>query len=360
MKIRMRFFLVLLTLFFSHQKISAQEILQNKISEIKNSKTENSQNKISEIKTESEISQTENSKIKMQNTKQKNWTISLGTVFSAHAGKLGEYVYDENDNSRKMSELHWQLLPLLSLGENITARYKNFSLSFFANFLFPMKTGHMFDSDWLVSNDVKNCYSVHPLETSPSYSLGGGFSYTHPVSKNFSLAFDASLNFEHILFHAQNGYGWYGDKNTNESWNSASITKNVIGIDYLRETLVVWLGSQFSFSFFDGALVTDFSFALSPYSFTKDLDHHIARELYFTEIMHRAFGAYKLDARLLYFPIKNLSFNFSAEWKVSNIALGHAFAKKDDESFWSGTHSQGGADFAVASFSLGGTYYFRF
>lgn len=350
MKIRQTFFLVLLAVFFFHQKIFSQEISQ----------TQNSQNKISQIQNESEISQTENSKIKTQNTKQKNWTISLETIFSAHVGKLGEYVYDENDNSRKLSELHWQLLPLLSLGENITARYKNFSLSFFANFLFPMKTGHMFDSDWLVSNDVKNCYSVHPLETSPSYSLGGGFSYTHPISKNFSLAFDASLDFEHILFHAQNGYGWYGDENTNESWNSASITENVIGIDYLRETLIVWLGSQFSFSFFDGALITDFSFALSPYSFTKDLDHHILRKVYFTEIMHRAFGAYKVGARLSYFPIKNLSLNFSAEWKVSDIALDRAFSKDDDESFWNDTHSQGGADFNVARFSIGATYYFHF
>ena len=134
-------------------------------------------------------------------------------------GNSYEIVYKGKSSKDYLSELQWDIKPLIYLGINLDYGLKNpmDNHGFFAGLglkiAIPTETGIMEDRDWMpyVENYPKALthFSSHENHTKAAVLINLNTGYSIPVRK-FALKFFMNFDYMYYSFEARNGYTRYG------------------------------------------------------------------------------------------------------------------------------------------------------
>ncbi|MBQ9630266.1 MAG: omptin family outer membrane protease, partial [Treponema sp.] len=298
---------------------------------------------------------------------QKNFELSVSPTISTRVGTINEYVFEKNSNGelKKLSELNWDIKPLIFFGLDFSFSWKFLSLDIYGKIANPMSTGKMEDSDWLDLNDVKNIYSIHEVNVSSAFDIGANFSYMHKSAENFFVGFSFAADFSHIALHARNGYGWYGDsyyggKGVNVPWEDGKFFSRLQGIDYKRKSIFLWLGGNMKL-YPHKKFSANLSFAVSPYTYIFSIDNHYGRSPgYFADVIHSSFSVCKVQLCSDFAVTENFLLALNIDWFVSNIMKGKTYAAYTNAGPWYTLDASGGASVNYFSASLCGKFRFKF
>ena len=193
-------------------------------------------------------------------------------------GSLKEYIFvsEENQKDSKISLLEWQEMPLLQVGLMTEGIFNLFHLKADFSYAIPVECGSMYDSDFLMLNDVKTNYSIHENTAALCFDAKISLEYDFYLQKDFAISPIVQAHYSHRFFEARNGYGWYGD---NIPWYDDSAhyypdgTFVLAGIDYKRQTLYTFAGFVLKILSIKDAQI-NLAFMLSPYTYSYADDCH--------------------------------------------------------------------------------------
>ncbi len=306
-------------------------------------------------------------------TYRKNWHLSIEPHLGITEGKAGEYVFNiiSGDDDHKLSELQWDEHPLFTFGANLCGGYKNTFLRLsFTSGLPSTRCGSMEDSDWMNSNDtsMKTTRSISENTLLCYIDFGAQAGYTFSILSWLSLSPFGEFEYQYRSFSANNGYGWYGNKNSPMvSWDDPSAkyyaAGTLCGIDYSRMILATFIGGTAQF-FLPANLSVKFSLAISPYLYEEANDTHYntinksSSSQYLDIIRAVWFGSAKSSLALCYtlnssFDI-GLTFSARANWLHKGITATKNTAGKYIED----SNSKSGMDLYELNLKLSVTYHF--
>ncbi|MDR2535506.1 MAG: omptin family outer membrane protease [Treponema sp.] len=220
------------------------------------------------------------------------YTFSLGTSTGLLVGQGEEIVYQTTTSDNYLSELLWDIKPLVYFGTAINVsridQMEKWGIFGDVSFKFgiPMKTGIMEDRDWLDSarpDHVTN-FSSHDNYTQGAFladiSIGSSFPV---ISKTLLLKGYIAYSYMHFSWISQDGYLQY----ESQSWEKIPISGPAISYAQEWHILSFAIGSRFSFlRFFSIAI--DFKFSPSLIWCTAQ-DEHFSRNLQFDDTVYGGF-----------------------------------------------------------------------
>jgi hypothetical protein len=204
--------------------------------------------------------------------KKSSYALSMGVESGILYGASYEIVYDSASSRRYLSELQWDIKPLLFAGLSAELRPRNLldRIGFFTAFEIkaglPGKTGVTEDRDWFPNVPTApgslTHFSSHENQTKAAFlaDLAGGVSF--PLGK--TAVVKLSLNFLYMFFkhEAWNGYAQYGLYSPDSSLTDAS---NSNYNKYENDHCVPWQPDWYKFYIFGlGMDYTQHWFILSP------------------------------------------------------------------------------------------------
>jgi outer membrane protease len=217
------------------------------------------------------------------------YALSVAPVFGFLYGQSEEFVYKDDTSDILLSQLIWEIKPLLLLGVSLdlNRRYPLEKSGFFVNltsqFSVPLKTGLMEDRDWLAPGNRLSEFSSHDNYThwAMFFDLSGGFSL--PIKFQVLLKFYAAFNYMQFKWVARDGYGQYGNSSP---WTNDLKKEFYSGpvISYTQNWFIITPGLSLHIPLYRFLSAT-IDFQLSPLIFCLDQDNHILRDLQFTDYM---------------------------------------------------------------------------
>ncbi|MCR5723507.1 MAG: omptin family outer membrane protease [Treponema sp.] len=316
-----------------------------------------------------------------------DWHLSVEPLFGMRYGETDEYVFLKECSyaSDKLSELNWEYKPVWYAGARVNGGWKSLKVSASATVSFPGKTGSMYDSDWLNSQEPgledfqyktnyteSDCY----LTSAWSWGVNGGYAFT-PLPFLSITPFTA-FDYEYIAFEGKGLSGWYGNSINNalaaytdtENRTYKYIDYDTTTIDYKRETYIVWLGTEFSFtpherlSFLLPAHLTfTIGEQIAPFIYTVSIDRHYqnsTRGTEYADVCYGYFSAAKLYSSLALELSSKLSVSLYGSWFFYfNPLRGNNFSKTIGDDFYSKqSNVNGGASAWTAEAGLSVKYSF--
>lgn len=286
-----------------------------------------------------------------ENSDKRNWRFELEPFLGMKYGQIDEYVFLEKSNFSDdlLSELNWQIQPELHCGIRAHGGWKNgFALIGFGAGI-PMRTGKMFDSDWLnndpasvsamsaAGHDYKTHYSKSDnfLDYDFDFSVKGGYIFS-PL-RFFRIRPAVEFSFQGIKFTAKNGTALYGAKNDGGYYEYYKNAKNEISFDgqkvisYQRESYILWLGADFSFLLPRNWSI-DCGLFVSPYMYAASRDSHFLTETDYLDITYDFFAAFKGSVGVSYEISPEYAISLSGEYFFLSVLRGNDYSKKSTES----------------------------
>lgn len=208
----------------------------------------------------------------------KNWGLSISPNIGLSFGSLGEYLYSQYDKDFIVSDLQWNFSPLFKIGIQSEYNYKNLFIEGGFSYFFPSTSGKMYDSDY--NKDFKTNYCIFDNESIFAIDATLKASFKIPINKikvSPTIIGLYSVN----RFVGKNGYGYFGDRETNGGWTDTDVPWNdprarkaisVSNIEYSRDELFLFIGTELEYkinrlSFLIGLFI-------SPITYTNVLDFH--------------------------------------------------------------------------------------
>jgi outer membrane protease len=236
------------------------------------------------------------------------YRISLAGETGVLLGHAEEIVYKSSNTDTYLSQLLWDLKPLVYLGSNLSlsrvllldglGAVADLSIKFGI----PMASGTMEDRDWLKETDILTNFSSHDayIQSALLLDIAGGISI--PIVQTVAIKALVSFSYMRFSWNAKDGTGRYmkqnkdGDYLENEWYR---LTWQGTVISYEQAWVIISPGLGLSWPFFR-TLGLDFRFFTSPLVFVNGLDIHIERKLQFSDTLR--WGLY-LE------PVLDFSFN---------------------------------------------------
>jgi outer membrane protease len=278
-------------------------------------------------------------------------SFSVGGSFGLLSGQAEEIVYVNEVSSTMVSQLLWDLKPLVYFGVDLNYTWQRPANKWgvFANGLFkiglPSNTGKMEDRDWMeeIAPDVYvstypwlRYYSVHDNKTEGAvlmdFDLGASFS----IAGNFWLRAYVSYSFMYFLWTASGGSVLYP--------NGHVYLPSIDVITYEQIWHVVSpaaaLYGEFN-SFFD----IEVSLKATPFVWCTDEDNHILRDLVINDYM---FGGFFFEPSLLFSfkPAQYFVLSFSLKYRNISGPRGDGVYKETGELPFT-AKNMGGAGYRV-------------
>ena len=233
-----------------------------------------------------------------------NYSFSISGGLGFLYGTSYEIVYRNSGSKDYLSELQWEIKPLLYLGLNVEFGPQNplEQWGLFANLGvkagLPMETGIMEDRDWMPQSEVPGSlthFSSHDNYTRAAFLINLGAGLSLPLS-NFLI--NLSLNFDYWYFkwEGRNGFLQYGPNRYNwtlgsplyQSWspNFEKVPITGLAISYTQHWLLTSFGigaeyflDRFTFS----------AAVLLGFANCKAIDDHHLTDTRFTGILSMGF-----------------------------------------------------------------------
>ena len=242
-------------------------------------------------------------------------------------GHAEEIVYRSRGRPEYISELRWDLKPLIYTG--LAADYgprdpfqgHGFSAAFSAKFGLPLQTGYQENRDWLYpdSNGLTN-YSRHDAHSQNTLLADFSLGYSWRLSSFLSLRAYGELSFMHFNWLSYDGYLQYLESNQagiipGQVWNSniPKVYSYGPAVQYVQNWFILSPGLSLKARFTE-LFSAEANFRYSPLVFCKNRDEHFYRSVTFSDEMF--FGHfYDGGGRFIVSPSVNLELSLSAAFR---------------------------------------------
>ncbi|GHV78558.1 hypothetical protein AGMMS49944_03490 [Spirochaetia bacterium] len=209
------------------------------------------------------------------------YRISLAAKAGVLLGQAEEIVYKYSDDDAYLSQLLWDLKPLVYLGSSLSLSRANplaglgAAVDLSVKFGLPILSGTMEDRDWhdpyVIGNTYDDIYLTN-FSSSDAYIQGamlldfsGGI--TIPIASVVAIKALVSFSYMRFSWIAQNGYLQY----MRENWEKRYVQGTLISYDQNWIILSPGIGVSWPFH---RSLSLDFSFFISPLIWAWDMDTH--------------------------------------------------------------------------------------
>ncbi|MCL2179609.1 MAG: omptin family outer membrane protease [Treponema sp.] len=214
----------------------------------------------------------------------RDYNFSFDAQFGFIYGQSMEIVYPTDTAGKLLSELIWDIKPVLYLGFQVDYSRTDIlsAPGFFASLKFnigiPGDSGIMEDRDWRsTKNDALTNYSCHTNKTNNFFALDLLSGVSLPVNSIIYMKYFLSGGWTHFSFTARDGYYIYANYSMGDYKPiSESSPVPVWGdlINYSQD----WLFFGFGFTIGHNIitpLFIDFTFRMSPFTFCIATDEHL-------------------------------------------------------------------------------------
>lgn len=255
----------------------------------------------------------------------KPWSFTISPQIGFIYGQAVEIVYKSPNSNLNLSELLWDLKPLVYTGfsADFFPRDPAERHSFFTGLDFkcglPLKAGAMEDRDWMNNKfDYFTHYSRHDAYSRHAVLIDLSTGYSWRLTSFLYLKAYADFSYMRFSWSAKDGYIQYPtyDSSTEYPKWTDNLPKNYIDGELIRY-------AQNWFIFSPGLTITaklnrlfafEGSFNISPFVLCADRDDHFERGRYFKDYLSG--GRFvKSSGVLIFSPLKNfdviLDFSYS-------------------------------------------------
>lgn len=289
--------------------------------------------------------------------------LSIRTISTVRDGTQDESVYFQiNDNDvRLLSYLEWEQKPIVLMGLEATASYKNFYLTSSAVGALKSNCGTVTDSDYMNVSTFFDCpdefagiktnYTESVCSLDSYYSFTASASYKFNFDSVFSLSPVAKFDYTYSSFYAVGCEGKYNDAKVQDNgyygeWDgdgyyTISLSGNVLRLQ--RNSYTTWLGFTAD-NQINKLIDLSFNFALCPFIYVESLDSHLMRSLYFLDRMYGVFNGVQVGSTLKFSPTQKFlfyisgNFNFIGKMYGSDYYSANKLAYYKNSSFTDGTN----------------------
>jgi outer membrane protease len=228
------------------------------------------------------------------------YRISLSATVGMLTGQAEEIVYKYAERDDKMSQLLWDLKPMVYAGSALSFSRSDplagpgVTLDLSVKFGLPLPSGALEDRDWYDTNlwwsdpgnpkyglddpDLK-CFSTHTIWLEGGtllFDVSGGI--TIPIQSAVTLKALFALSYMQFSWAGKDGYGKYMINDwKREDFNGTVITYQQAWLIFAPGIGIFWP--------FHRALSLDFRFFISPLIYAGAEDTHIKRNIRFNDYM---------------------------------------------------------------------------
>ena len=310
-------------------------------------------------------------------------TLSVSPVFEIKNGNMGEWVFTEKSNydTKLLSYLDWGITSSFSAGIKSTITIKDFFLNLKFTAGFPSNCGTLTDSDWLNVEkttspqlNYKTSFSEHENHQNYDFCFNAEAGWSFNIISSFKISPSFSLNYAKTQFSGVNGQYFYGKdsekgyyypyNSENKSYVSTGTFSEAV-INYMREAVSVFIGTDFSYTFngkYTGykPLFLSLGFKIAPFSYTFNLDNHLLKSADYVDICQGYFREFNISSKAGYFFTDSFALNFDFDFTKLNLITGSVYSKKASEKYYTqDKYSKGGATSRFYSFSVSCKYVFQ-
>lgn len=223
-------------------------------------------------------------------------TLLLGGSFGLLNGQSEEIVYRDEKTDDKLSQLLWDIKPLVYSGIDIRYSWRKPEnrWGLFADALlkfgFSGETGAMEDRDWLVLDYPKflTHYSVHNNKTENALLVDASMGVLIPMFEVFLLKPYISYSFMHFSWTANSGSFLYPPSDKENVIEHAYLIQP-IDVGTYEQTWHILAPAVAFYGEFNRYFNIELSLKLSPFVWCSDEDNHIGRNLIITKDTNNGF-----------------------------------------------------------------------
>lgn len=146
------------------------------------------------------------------------YTLSASGTTGIWVGTTEELVYLSASGDRYLSQLVWQMFPLVHMGMDLALTPSGiferggFYAGLSGRFAIPgTNSGVMQDSDWVIMNNpsYRTNFSEHDNITNSAVNINASAGWSFPISGRFALRPYLNFSYRYFSFSAQDGYARY-------------------------------------------------------------------------------------------------------------------------------------------------------
>jgi outer membrane protease len=293
--------------------------------------------------------------------KERSYSFSIAPQFGIVSGQTREIVFPTDTKSEYLSELIWEMNPVLYYGTQLEfglidpMKKPGFFSSLSAKFGIPGKAGTMEDRDWMsTENSNLTHFSSHTNETRGFYWLDAVAGASLPIKSLFFVKPFISASYMRFSFAAKDGYGKYA-KRTGDTYASIDDTNFFLFppgevIFYTQDWFVIATGIGLSYRF-NRAFSLDLAFQISPFTFCNDQDEHLLT--YTTYKDYTRFGLFiEPLGELAFTPVKWLEICMDISYRYIGETKGESYKKTAGDNDYLLEANQAGTSLSLIRSSL--------
>jgi outer membrane protease len=246
-----------------------------------------------------------------------NYSLSLNGSIGLLYGQSEEIVYRDEKTGDKLSQLLWDLKPLVYAGVEGKFRWQRpgSAWSIFADALFkagiPGKTGVMEDRDWIALDYPQwlTLYSVHDNKTERAFLIDARSGVSFRFFREFLLKPSIAYHFMSFSWAARGGSFLYPSSYGDHAYQLSPDTV----ISY-EQTWHILSGGIAFYGAFNRYFDIELSLALSPLIWSRSVDNHILRNLVVTDKLNGGIFA-EGGLRFSFTPMDSFALSLSAAYR---------------------------------------------
>ncbi|GMO34678.1 MAG: hypothetical protein Ta2F_10810 [Termitinemataceae bacterium] len=204
-------------------------------------------------------------------------------------GQAEEIVFYDSSSKDKLSQLLWDIKPLIYAGANLHyGWHKDSNLvgvwtDAGIKIGIPNKTGRMEDSDWDNANnhDQLTHFSVHDNRTRQAILVDAAAGVSFNISKKHVINPFLSYSYMFFLWTANGGSILYPESSSGQAHRPISPSSKVVA-QYTQMWNILGFGISYH-GMFNDYFDADISFKISPLVWCFAVDNHVLRDLVITD-----------------------------------------------------------------------------
>ena len=265
----------------------------------------------------------------------RNYGYSLGVIYGFVYGQAQEYVYPTDTKAEYLSELLWDMKPVLYYGLKADINRNNLmsKTGFFSSVSIkigvPRESGAHENRDW-VSTENKNLthFSSHTNETFEFYWADAFFGVSIPIASYFYIKPFISGSWMRFAFSGKDGYGKYA-RTVDGSYypiDDSPVEYSFEGMNVIRYKQD-WFLAAAGFSIGTEILKPlsfELSFHITPLTYCAAKDEHLTNSKTFIDTT--SFGLFIEPKGRISLSLQKMEFSLEAAYRRINNTKGPSYA----------------------------------
>jgi outer membrane protease len=275
--------------------------------------------------------------VSAQETWEAPYAFSVSYRFGFLYGQAEELVYPADTKAELLSELLWDINPvlynglLLDFSSADPLKKPAFFSSLSLKFGIPGQSGKMEDRDWQSKeNTALTNFSSHDNVVRELFFLDARAGYSFPLVRFLLIKPFINVSYMRFRFSGMDGYYIYArlENGKYDPINDNPDTGEFSGkvINYTQEWLNAAPGLSLGLYFLDHYLA-ELSFQITPLVFCSGLDEHLvqSKKQYRDQMQGGLF--LEAGAQYTFSPVKWFSFSVECSWRYATGAKGNSYQR---------------------------------